>query len=205
MGFLGLKTNCLFCGNKSLRVSQDSSRESHLILMKWGMDSSSAFCQLLNLDPDKSLSSFNSASYCETCHQMFTDVLFLQRSIQAFQNSLNGIKDLSTSLILDNYKRCILREDPPLVDGVGAGWLMDNEYYEALNTICAALQQLPLPPEIRNNCDPEEEGISVLEDTEDSLGTFLEIRDDDTSEYYHQEEVMENKSSGVENCEGPSR
>jgi len=201
MGFIGLKTNCLFCGNKSLRVSQNSSRESHLILMKLGMHSSRSFCHLLNLDQAKSVSLFNSASYCESCHQMFTDVLFLQKSIQAFKNSLNGIKALTTSLVLDNYQRCILCEDSPLVDGVGVGGLMDNEYYEALNTIGTVLQQLP--PEMRNNCNPEGWGISALEETEGSVGAFLEVRDVDPSEY--EEEVMENRSSGVENCEGPSR
>jgi len=188
MGFLGLKTNCLFCGNKSLRVSHDSSRESHLILMKWGVDSSRSFCQLLNLDPDKSAPSFNSASYCESCHQMFTDVLFLQRSIQAFQDGLKDIKDLSTALILDNYKRCILYDDSPFADEVGIGGLMENAYYEALKSIGTAL--LPLPLELKNKGDPQGSARADFEETEDCVSTFVEVRgDEDTSEYSHQEGV----------------
>jgi len=204
MGFLGLKTNCLFCGNKSLRVSQNLSRESHLILMKWGVDSSRSFCQLLNLDQAKSMSSFNSASYCESCHQMFTDVLFLQRSIQAFQDGLNDIKDLSTALILDNYKRSILCEDSPFADEVGVGGLMENAYYEALKSIGTAL--LPSPFELKNKSDPQESAKTDFEETEDCVSTFVELRRGGTSEYSHQEGVTEEISSReVANSQGQLR
>jgi len=207
MDFLGLKTNCLFCGNKSIRVSQNSSSDSHQILMKWGVDSSRSFCQLLNLDLDKCMPSFNSASYCESCHQMFTDVLFLQRSIQAFQDGLNDIKDLSTSLILDNYKRCILCEDSPFADEVGIGRLMENAYYEALKSIGTAL--LPLPLELKNKGDPEGSARADFEVTEERVTTFVEVRrEEDTSECSHQEGVTETEelsSRKVANYKGPLR
>jgi len=173
--------------------------------MNWEMDSSRSFCQLLNLDPTKSMSSLHGASYCESCYQLLTDVLFLQRRIQSFHERLNDIKARSTSLILHNYKRFILREDSALDGRVGLGGHMDNEYYEALTTIGAALQPLPLETK-DNKIQPDDWVWADLEETEDSVSTFLKVEvrnDEDTSDYYHQKEGRaEDDSYGVENYKG---
>jgi len=144
----------------------------------------------------------------ECCYQLFTDVLFLQRSIQSFLEGLNDVKALTTSLILDNYKRCILREGSPLVGRAGPGRLMKRAYYEALTTIGAALQRLPLETK-DNKIQPDDWVCADLEETEDSVSTFIKVEvrnDEDIPDYYHQEEgTAEDSSSGADNYKGRLR
>jgi len=117
------------------------------------------------------------------------------------------LKALSTSLILDNYKRYILRKDSPFSDQVVVDGHKDNAYYEALKSIGTSLQ--PLLHEIKHESAPGEMVIADVEESEHSVGVgaFVKVRvNEESSEYDHVEGVQEDRSPVVgKNCRNQLR